>query len=103
MAHHLSMVSYGTPGLADGVHYNCPCLSVRPSFYPSVHLSFDIWETAHLVILWDGYRLECDVETFTCGGEGFWVGRNSRLLSTGRSDTLIPLGHTKWLKGDLNS
>ena len=32
----------------------------------------------------------------------FYYWNSNPLLSTGRSDPLIPLGQTKWLKGDLN-
>ena len=54
----------------------------------------------HLVILWGGYRLEYDVEAFTLGDGGFLVRlgihywNSIPLLSTGRSDTLIPLSLT---------
>ena len=34
---------------------------------------------------------------------GFHYWNSNPLLSTGRSDTLIPLGQTMWMKEDLNS
>ena len=49
---------------------------------------------------------------FTPGGLGFLASvgipllhywNSNPLLSRGRSDSLIPLGRTKWLKGDSNS
>ena len=45
--------------------------------------------------------------TFSQAGKPVSVGihhwNSNPLLSTGRSDTLIPLDQTKWLEGDLNS